>query len=173
MAVLAVLPVHAIYAGFVLRESLVALMSILAVWTLTEVWMHAVRAGRRSGAGRSRRGSAAGWPCCRARPGCAPGWRGSLRPGRPRPAEIGSLSALGPRRRCAVCLPWAWATLDGIWITFLFDYTAIFEYNFSWTVHHYEKGQYAAVAVLHASKPARDRAGEDQVAALDRRVLRP
>ena len=38
MAALAVLPVHAIYAGFVLRESLVVLTSILAVWTLTEVW---------------------------------------------------------------------------------------------------------------------------------------
>ena len=38
MAVLAVLPVHAIYAGFVLRESLVALTALLAVWTLTEVW---------------------------------------------------------------------------------------------------------------------------------------
>ena len=46
MAVLAVLPVHAIYAGFVLRESLVALLSILAVWMLTEVW-HA-EPGRRS-----------------------------------------------------------------------------------------------------------------------------
>ena len=34
MAVLAVLPVHAIYAGFVLRESLVALTAILAIWTL-------------------------------------------------------------------------------------------------------------------------------------------
>ena len=55
MAVLAILPVHAIYAGFVLRESLVALMSILAVWTLTEVlhadpgrraiWAWAVAAG--------------------------------------------------------------------------------------------------------------------------------
>ncbi len=38
MALLAILPVHAIYAGFGLRESLVALTSILAVWTLTEVW---------------------------------------------------------------------------------------------------------------------------------------
>ena len=46
MAVLAVLPVHAIYAGFVLRESLVALMSILAVWTLSEVF-HA-EPGRRA-----------------------------------------------------------------------------------------------------------------------------
>ena len=38
MAVLAILPVHAIYAGFGLRESLVALTSVVAVWTLTEVW---------------------------------------------------------------------------------------------------------------------------------------
>ena len=38
MALLAVLPVHAIYAGFALRESLVALTSILAIWALTEVW---------------------------------------------------------------------------------------------------------------------------------------
>ena len=33
------------------------------------------------------------------------------------------------------------------------------------------QGQHAAVAVLHAGEPARDRAGEDQVAALDRRLL--
>ena len=60
MAVLAVLPVHAIYAGFVLRESLVALTSILAVWTLTEVW-HAGADGRRPGPGPSRPASAAAW----------------------------------------------------------------------------------------------------------------
>ena len=46
MAALAMLPVHAIYAGFVLRESLVALTSILAVWTLTEVWT--LRTGRKA-----------------------------------------------------------------------------------------------------------------------------
>ena len=45
MAALAILPVHAIYAGFVLRESLVALTSILAVWTLCEVF-HAEPSGR-------------------------------------------------------------------------------------------------------------------------------
>ena len=38
MAVLAVIPVHAIYAGFILRENLVALLSILAIWMLSEVW---------------------------------------------------------------------------------------------------------------------------------------
>ena len=48
MAVLAVLPVHAIYAGFVLRESLVVLTSILAVWTLTEVWQAESRRARRA-----------------------------------------------------------------------------------------------------------------------------
>ena len=59
MAVLAVLPVHAIYAGFVLRESLVALTSILAVWTLTEVWQPA--AGRSaSGPGPSLAGLCGG-----------------------------------------------------------------------------------------------------------------
>ena len=38
MAALAIIPVHAIYAGFILRESLVALLTILAVWALSEVW---------------------------------------------------------------------------------------------------------------------------------------
>src|SRR5262249_9575351 len=38
MAALALLPVHAIYAGFGLRESLVALTSVCAVWWLTECW---------------------------------------------------------------------------------------------------------------------------------------
>jgi len=36
--VLAILPVHAIYAGFELRESLVVLTSIIAVWGLVETW---------------------------------------------------------------------------------------------------------------------------------------
>ncbi len=61
MAVLAVLPVHAIYAGFALRESLVALTSILAVWMLTEVWQARATSVRALGllavAGRSLRGS--------------------------------------------------------------------------------------------------------------------
>ena len=59
MAVLAVLPVHAIYAGFVLRESLVALTSILAVWTLTEVW-HAEPGRTRPGPGPSLAGLCGG-----------------------------------------------------------------------------------------------------------------
>lgn len=35
---LAVLPVHAIYSGFELRESLVALSSMVAVWATVEMW---------------------------------------------------------------------------------------------------------------------------------------
>ena len=38
-----------------------------------------------------------------------------------------------------VCLPWAWATLQEYGTPF-YSYTSYFEYNFSWTVHHYEKG---------------------------------
>ena len=60
MAALAVLPVHAIYAGFVLRESLVVLTSILAVWTLTEVWQRGRRRASVLGPGRAGRASAAG-----------------------------------------------------------------------------------------------------------------
>ncbi len=38
-----------------------------------------------------------------------------------------------------MCLPWAWATLQEYGTPF-YSYTNYFEYNFSWTVHHYEKG---------------------------------
>ena len=62
MAALAILPVHAIYAGFVLRESLVALTSILAVWTLTRGLARRARPATRSGPGPPRRVCAAAWP---------------------------------------------------------------------------------------------------------------
>ena len=66
MAALAVLPVHAIYAGFILRESLVMLLSVLAVWTLTEVW-HVGRTGKAAWAWAFAGGlAAADWPCSRA-----------------------------------------------------------------------------------------------------------
>ena len=38
-----------------------------------------------------------------------------------------------------VIAPWAWATLQEYGTPF-YSYTGFFEYNFSWTVHHYEKG---------------------------------
>ena len=62
MAALAVLPVHAIYAGFILRESLVALMSILAVWALSEICECRTRAQSDLGLGVRGGACAAGWP---------------------------------------------------------------------------------------------------------------
>jgi Dolichyl-phosphate-mannose-protein mannosyltransferase len=138
MAVLAVLPVHAIYAGFVLRESLVALMSILAVWTLSEVlhadpsrraiWAWAVAAGLCGGLAALSRTTALALLA-------AAGLFALLVHGRGRFGPLmlwGAITAL-------VCCPWAWATLREYGSPF-YSYTSLFEYNFSWTVHHYEKG---------------------------------
>ena len=61
IAALAILPVHAIYAGFVLRESLVAPTSILAVWTLCEVFNAEPNERAEEGA------PAAAWQCRRKR----------------------------------------------------------------------------------------------------------
>jgi 4-amino-4-deoxy-L-arabinose transferase-like glycosyltransferase len=139
MAALAILPVHALYAGFILRESLVALLAILAVWMLSEVWH----------AGSDR--AALAWAV-------AGGLVGGL-------AVLSRMTALallgaaglfalgaGGRRRLgplllwgatlvAVCLPWAWATWQEYEFALPFySVTRYFEYNFSWTVHHYDKG---------------------------------
>jgi hypothetical protein len=138
MALLAMLPVHAIYAGFILRESLVALTSILAVWTLTEVWT--------------------------ATPGTRHAWLWSLAAGvsgglailaRTTALALVGASALiwiffFARRRLGpfllwsaalalVISPWAIATTSEYGRPF-YTYTNFFEYNFSWTIHHYEKG---------------------------------
>ena len=138
MAALAVLPVHAIYAGFVLRESLVALTSILAVWALTEVWNTAN--GRKAiWAWALIAGLCGGLAVMARTTGLA------LLAG----AGVFGLVAHGRRRFfplllwgivvVAVCTPWAWAT----WLeneSPFYSITRHFEYNFSWTVHHYEKG---------------------------------
>ena len=145
-------------------------MSILAVWTLTEVWQRRIAPERRPGPGRSRPGSAADWPSWRARPG----WRSWRRPGLFAP----SLTAAGGSARS---LLWGASPSSGmpalglgdparIWIDH-FIRTQYFEYNFSWTVHHYEKGNTLALAVLHAGEPAGDRPGQDQVALDHRRLL--
>jgi hypothetical protein len=138
MGVLAVLPVHAIYAGFVLRESLVALMSILAVCTLTEV-LHADPGRRAIWAWSLAAGLCAGLAVLS------------------RKTVLALVAAMGlfavivyARRRlgpllvwgivaAVTCLPWAWVTLREYGTPF-YSYTDYFEYNFSWTVHHYEKG---------------------------------
>jgi hypothetical protein len=142
MAALAVLPVHAIYAGFVLRESLVALMSILAIWTLTEVlnsppgrkavWFWAIVAGLLGGLAVMARTTGL-----------------ALLAG----AGLFALVAHARRRffpllvwglvASAVCLPWAWATWMENGSPF-YSITQHFEFNFSWTVHHYEQGNLVA-----------------------------
>ena len=158
MGVLAVLPVHAIYAGFVLRESLVALTAILAVWTLTEIW-HAPRAAGRAWAwavlagpvrrpGHPRPQHGAG-PRCRGR-ACTP----LPRLGRRRPGP----SCSGSRLSLAVILPWAVATTREYGTPF-YTYTSYFEYNFSWTVHHLRQGEHPARAVLHAGRMRRRSSG--------------
>src|SRR5262249_46808581 len=138
MSVLAVLPVHAIYASFVLRESLVALTSILAIWTLTEVW-HARPQGRQAWAWALLAGVCGGLAILARTTGlallAAAGLWFAVTQGR---------RNLGPLLLWAACimlviLPWAYVTMQEYGSPF-YSYTNYFEYNFSWTVHHYEKG---------------------------------
>ncbi len=142
MAVLAVLPVHAIYAGFVLRESLVALTSILAVWSLTEVW-HAEAHIRR----------ACIWAVLA---GICGGLAILARTTSMAILAAGGLFFLATRGRrqfvplllWAVCmalviLPWSLTTFWEYQSPF-YSYTSYFEYNFSWAIHHYEMGNVRA-----------------------------
>jgi 4-amino-4-deoxy-L-arabinose transferase-like glycosyltransferase len=140
MAILAVLPVHAIYAGFALRESLVALTSIIAVGTLVEVWRAssgprpgrawawAIVAGLSAGLAILARNTAI------ALMGAA-GLFGLIIYGR----RIAGPLLLWGGLTLLVILPWAWATYTEYGQPF-YSYTNHFEYNFSWTVHHYEQG---------------------------------
>ncbi|MDG3006330.1 ArnT family glycosyltransferase [Paludisphaera mucosa] len=136
IAILAVLPVHAIYAGFVLRESLVALTAILAVWTIAEVWNSA------------RTGATLGWTLAA---GVCGGLAILARNTGLALALASGLNALVRLRRrplyivlwagllLSVIAPWALATMREYGRPF-YSYTNLFEYNFSWTVHHYEQG---------------------------------
>jgi len=136
-AVLAVLPVHAIYGGFVLRESLVALTSLVAVWTLTEVWAAPTRRGSFSWAVVA--GLVAGLAVLARNTALALA------------AGAGLFALVRHGRRCLapllvwgallllVIAPWAWATYREYGSPF-YTYTDFYQYNFSWTVHHYEKG---------------------------------
>jgi hypothetical protein len=138
MGVLAVLPVHAIYAGFVLRESLVALTAILAVWTLTEVW-HAPAASWRCWNWAILAGLCGGLAILARNTGlaliAAAGLHALARLGRRRPGPL----LLWVATVLAVILPWAIATMREYGTPF-YSYTSYFEYNFSWTVHHFDQG---------------------------------
>ena len=140
MAVLSVLPVHVLYAGFGLRESLVVLTSILAVWTLTEVWNSGPGPRSRSAWGWAIVAGVAGGLAILARNTAlallaASGLFGLLAHGRRR---FGPLMVWGVVL-VAVISPWARATWREYGQPF-YTYTHFFQYNFSWTVHHYEKG---------------------------------
>jgi hypothetical protein len=138
MAVLALLPVHAIYAGFVLRESLVALTAVLAVWSLTEVW-HADPKSRRIWTWALIAGVCGGLAILARNTGLALVGAAGLYSlftklkGRVLPLALWALTV------GAVISPWAYATWSEYGVPF-FSYTGYFEYNFSWTVHHYQKG---------------------------------
>jgi hypothetical protein len=163
MAALAVLPVHAIYAGFILRESLVALTAILAVWTLTEVWNeNPPKSGKRReseaeavftltevwNGSRSVR-AAWGWAFVAGVCGGlailarttgvvvlgAAGIFGLVAHGR---RHFGPL-LLWAAVATVIILPWAWVSLEEYGSPF-YSYTHYFEFNFSWTVHHFDKG---------------------------------
>ena len=138
MAALAILPVHAIYAGFVLRESLVALASILAVWTLCEVF-HAEPSGRAIWAWAAAAGVCGGLAVLSRTTAlailAAAGLYALVVHGRKRFGPLFLWAAIAG----LVCLPWAWRTLQEYGSPF-YSYTSFFEYNFSWTIHHYDKG---------------------------------
>jgi 4-amino-4-deoxy-L-arabinose transferase-like glycosyltransferase len=138
MAVLAVLPVHAIYAGFVLRESLVALSALLAVWTAVETW-NAPEGSRRVWGWALLAGVCGALSILARNTGlaltAAVGLHMLFRMGRRRPGPF----LLWAGTVLLLILPWAVATAREYGTPF-HSYTNYFEYNFSWTVHHYEQG---------------------------------
>jgi len=136
LALLAVLPVHAIYAGFELRESLVAFTSLLALTLLCELlresgrtaWLWALPAGLLAGSAMLARdtmlvlmGALYLYALF--------GWRKT----HVLPLMLAGAAAL------AVVAPWAWWTYQ-VYGSPFYSYTRYFAYNFSWTVHHFDRG---------------------------------
>ncbi len=134
--VLAILPVHAIYAGFELRESLVVLTSIIAVWGLVETWQArgeralalALVAGILGGLAVLARNTAMAILMPAALYGIVVHWR------------THRIAMLVWATGVLVTIsPWAWATYRAYGEPF-YSYTRFFQYTFSWTVHHYQTG---------------------------------
>jgi len=136
MAVLGVMPVHTLYAGFEIRESLVTLTSLLATSMLVEVWfasgktryLWAAGAGIFAGLAILSRNTAMALVA-------ASGLYGLVVYGKKHLAPM----LLWGFLTCLVIAPWAWATYREYGEPF-HTYTKYFPYNFSWAVHHYDKG---------------------------------
>jgi Dolichyl-phosphate-mannose-protein mannosyltransferase len=136
VAVLAILPVHALYAGFELRESLVGLTAVLSVGSLVEVWNSrgrsnwawAIAAGLFGGAAILARHTTLALLA-------TAGLYGLLVHGR---KAWGPLIAWGAVV-VAVITPWAYATTLAYGRPF-YTYTNFFAYRFSWATHHYAPG---------------------------------
>ncbi len=137
VALAAILPVHAIYAGFELRESLVGLTTVLAVW-LTHEMMDAEKLAKRiafaipgglaCGAAILARNTAMVVVACLGLWLLLAGGKRAL--------------ALVPVWAAAVLVtiaPWAWLTYQAYGKPF-YSYTEHFAHTFSWTVHHYAPG---------------------------------
>ena len=140
LAALVFLPVHLIYAGFGLREALVAFTSLLAVWTATEAWSARGRslwiwtsvAGISAGLAILARNTAMALALA-----IALAWLVSRRKQAIGPLILWSIATL------AVIAPWAWETTRVYGEPF-HTYTKYFPYNFSWTIHHYDTGNTTA-----------------------------
>lgn len=132
MAVLAVLPVHATYAGFELRESLVALVSLAAIGSLMQAWTAigwsrygwSVASGVLTGLAILSRNTAMAMAAA-----CFVYGTISSRGKRIVPMLAWGLAA------ALTIAPWAYLTYREYGRPF-YTYTSHFAYNFSWTVHH-------------------------------------
>ena len=133
----AILPVHVIYAGMELRESLVGLTSVIAVWLAHEFLMAkqmkwklglAILAGLAGGFAILSRNTALVLVFCL---GLWLIWNGGKRGFQLLP--IWAMTVL------MVIAPWAWLTYKEYGKPF-YSYTEHFAHTFSWTVHHYAAG---------------------------------
>ncbi len=161
MAVLAVLPVHALYAGFILRESLVALLAILAVWMLSEVW-HA-RPGRPAFVWAVAAGLCGGLAALSRMTSLALlGAAVLFMLASPQPEAARPPRRLGRhlRRRLP---PLGVDDLAGVWIALLFG-DSLFRIQLLLGGPPLRSGEHAPVAVLHAGEPSRDRPRQAEVA---------
>ncbi len=135
LGVAAILPVHVVYAGMVLRESLVGFFGLLTLGlalealtssTLRRGLVFAALAGLCGGLMILGRNTGLAWMA-------AIGTFGLV---------VGRARAIAPLTvmtlLCLVTIaPWAWATYQEYGEPF-YTYTKYFEYTPSWTVHHYQ-----------------------------------